>query len=152
MRLCLFADRKWRHHRLVNDLSVAACDRVPVEVYGSLTMLAAALRENRCADTIVILMVANRRTLDRMAALKDLFIDLKIILILPDHSPATVAAGHRFYPRYISYLDGNLEDVAAVLNKMIRRDRRGDTHIARKEKSYESRKPDITGGKWECFH
>jgi hypothetical protein len=44
---------------------------------------------------------------------------MKTIVILPDSNPDTVAKGHILRPRFLSYCDGDFQDVAAVLSRMI---------------------------------
>ena len=52
-------------------------------------------------------------------SMRDLFRDIRIVLILPDRSGDTVSMGFKLFPRFVSYADGNFMDVAAVLNKML---------------------------------
>ncbi len=54
-----------------------------------------------------------------MYSMKDLIGDIRIILILPDTEGDTISLGHKLYPRFASYADGNFKDVAAVLEKML---------------------------------
>ena len=68
--------------------------------------------------TVAVLFAANRQELARLNAIRDLLHGLRIILVLPDDSPEAVSAGHRLRPRYISYAEGTLKDVAAVIRKM----------------------------------
>jgi hypothetical protein len=52
--------------------------------------------------------------------IRDLFIGMPIIIALPDREQKTIHLGHKFYPRFLSYMDSNFEDIALVLNKMLR--------------------------------
>ncbi len=47
--------------------------------------------------------------------------DISIIYCAPcqDGEKDTVTNGHKLYPRFISYADGNFKDVASVLGKML---------------------------------
>jgi hypothetical protein len=40
-------------------------------------------------------------------------------LILPDADPQTIARGHNLRPRYLSNIQSDFQDVAAVLRKML---------------------------------
>ena len=51
--------------------------------------------------------------------IRELFRDIRIVLILPDREESTVAKGHRLYPRFFSYIDSDFKEIAAVLNKML---------------------------------
>ena len=69
-------------------------------------------------ETIAVLLTVDRKDLLDLISIRDLLDDIGIILILPDDKKETISAGHRLWPRYISYANGNFKDVAAVLNKM----------------------------------
>ncbi|MBF0510583.1 MAG: hypothetical protein HQK57_16890 [Deltaproteobacteria bacterium] len=51
--------------------------------------------------------------------IRDLLLDVKMILILPDKEENTVAVGHALYPRYMTYADGDLQDVVEVIKKCL---------------------------------
>lgn len=95
---------------------------IQLGLHASIDELARGLRKYNCTESILILIVRHRHTLNHLLAMGDLLFDQRIILVLPDRFPATIAAGHRFYPRYMSDLDGGLTDVFAVLDKMIIRE------------------------------
>ena len=64
--------------------------------------------------------VANsKEDLLNLLFIRNLLQDIRIILILPDREKDTIEKGHRLYPRFMSYLDGDLEEVAAVLNNVL---------------------------------
>ena len=54
----------------------------------------------------------------RIYALKDLFDGIRKIIILPDGEQVTISLAHKLYPRFLSYIDSDFSDVAAVLKKM----------------------------------
>ena len=54
-----------------------------------------------------------------MLSLRKLLSDLRLILILPDRDRDTVMSAHALRPRFLTYADGNLDDIAAVLRKML---------------------------------
>jgi len=70
-------------------------------------------------ETIAVLFTVDIKDLLDLISIRDLLDDIGIILILPDDKKETISAGHRLRPRYISYIDGNFKDVAAVLRKML---------------------------------
>ncbi|MEJ2038916.1 MAG: hypothetical protein P8X55_08280 [Desulfosarcinaceae bacterium] len=45
--------------------------------------------------------------------------NLEIVLVLPRRDEATVAWAHKLGPRFIAYADNGLEQVEAVLDKML---------------------------------
>jgi hypothetical protein len=70
---------------------------------------------------VAVLFAQNHDQLSELISLKDFLIDIRIILILPDREHQTVIKGHTLSPSYTSYTDSNITDVAAVLNKIIAR-------------------------------
>ena len=71
------------------------------------------------SNAVTVLLLTCRQELEDLVKYADLFDDQKIILVLPDHARETIAMGHALYPRFISYTDGDLKDVASVLRKLI---------------------------------
>jgi hypothetical protein len=47
-----------------------------------------------------------------------MFRDVKILLVLPDTEEETIAMAHRFRPRYVTCVTGNLSALGAVVTKM----------------------------------
>ena len=43
------------------------------------------------------------------------------MLVLSDSHDETIAAGHKLYPRFLTYVDSNLMEVGAVLEKMFQK-------------------------------
>ena len=96
------------------------------------------LRSPLSANAIVILQISSFSDLRDIIALKELLIDHRIILILPDREPEIVALGHTLRPRLISYRDSDFLDVASVLSRMnfnARRDCREDKLIESSKQS-----------------
>lgn len=70
-------------------------------------------------DTLILIILAgNLARLNEIEGLRDYLTDVRTLLVLPDRGPVTLSVGHTFYPRYISYVDSDFDDVAAVLRKM----------------------------------
>lgn len=99
-----------KHHRYAN-----------VEVLNTTETLCHRVRQNGRQDMIVILLIASRGELAKIIQQADLFCDHQIILVLPDRSPESASLGHALYPRYVSYHDGDLQDVDCVLQRMLER-------------------------------
>jgi hypothetical protein len=68
---------------------------------------------------IAVLVAANKEELETLISLQGLLGNLRIILILPDNNKASVLNGHKLRPRFLTYMDSNLMDLAAVLEKML---------------------------------
>ncbi len=68
---------------------------------------------------IMILMPENRERLEELISIRNLINDSPILLVLPDREPATISRGHRLYPRFVTYADGDFMDLVSVLNRLI---------------------------------
>lgn len=146
MRLLVLAEDKESRYRLMTYLFQLDID-MHLEIHRTIDALAIGLCNKRSAEAIAILMIKNHQTLEKATALSELLNDVKIILVLPDRSSETIAAAHRFYPRFISYMDGDLNDVFAVLNKMIDKDRVSTITMPEKEESYEYNQSNHASGR-----
>ena len=68
--------------------------------------------------TIAVIITKDRDELNKIIKLGNFFDDLNIILILPDREINTMAMGHKIYPRFVSYIDGDFTEVKAVFEKL----------------------------------
>ena len=93
-----------------------------IEIFQTIDELSQRLHQLKGYPRIAILMPANRKELLAILSFSDLFWNLRIILVLPDRARETVSIGLKLVPRYFSYSDTNLMDVAAVLEKMLSMD------------------------------
>ena len=90
-----------------------------IEIYTTIDSLYQRLRKPTFDVAVAVLLAATRKELLEIYSMKDLFRDIRIILILPDTEGDTVSMGFKLFPRFVSYADGNFKDVAAVLEKML---------------------------------
>jgi hypothetical protein len=77
------------------------------------------LRLPRLDLQIVVLDVDRVADLDRFVSLKELFADLRLILILPDDQPQTLTKAHRLSPRFVTHADATTATLVPVLEKMM---------------------------------
>ncbi|MGO9137829.1 MAG: hypothetical protein ACLP9S_16385 [Syntrophales bacterium] len=92
-----------------------------LKIYRTIDSLSSELRRPRNHGDIAILLASSKVELQylNLNSLRNLLSDLKIIVILPDSNPDTVARAHILRPRFLSYCDSDFKDVAAVLSRMI---------------------------------
>jgi hypothetical protein len=88
------------------------------EICRSISELSKRLRQPIINPTIAILLASSRNDLQDILSLRDLLVDAKIILIVPDTNPDTVAKGHTLRPRFLCDYDSDFVDVAAVFSLM----------------------------------
>ncbi len=83
--------------------------------------LTADLLQSPFPFDIVVLFMATQKGFFPVLSVRYLLIDHRVILVLPDRNRETIASGHSLFPRFISYADGDLSDVTAVLSRMLNR-------------------------------
>ncbi len=69
---------------------------------------------------IYILRARSVEELQAYLRVKEIFLDMPLVLILPDQDERTLALGHALLPRFIAYADGGTSALIDVLDKMIR--------------------------------
>ena len=89
-----------------------------VEIYRTINALSRRLRQPKADLTIVVLLLASREDVLDLLAIRHLFRNVRIILVVPDLEDETIALAHRLRPRFLSYLDGNFPGLATVVNRM----------------------------------
>lgn len=71
------------------------------------------------SSLIAILFVAKNDDLEDILSLRELFHDVKIILVLPNRQNHTISKAHTLRPRFLTYINGDLSEIVAVLGKML---------------------------------
>ena len=90
-----------------------------VETYWTMSSFARMLRQPKSDVAVAVLLAATKEELSEILSIKDLMLNLRIILILGDAEEDTIAKGHKLRPRFLTYSDSDSADVAAVLSKML---------------------------------
>lgn len=68
---------------------------------------------------IIVLFLDNLDHLNTFQKVKDVFVDQKIVIVLPDNHQENINSIHKLYPRYFTFIDNKYDDLCEVLNKMI---------------------------------
>jgi hypothetical protein len=100
------------------ELQAVVCEQ-QMEVCGELSALCSCLRRTGNPYALAVLICATRDDLLQVSSIAHLLLDLRIVLIVPDLDEATVAIGHRLFPRYLASMDAGLEEVMGVLRKLL---------------------------------
>jgi hypothetical protein len=92
-----------------------------MRIFRTVDSFSKRLRQPRKDADIAVLLASSKVELNylNLISLRNLLWDMKTIVILPDSNPDAVAKGHILRPRFLSYCDGDFQDVAAVLSRMI---------------------------------
>ena len=89
-------------------------------VYRAIGDLSKRFRQPMDGPTIAVLVAKTEEDLGGILSIRDLLRDVRVLLVLPDMGTETVAKGHSLHPRFLSHIDADLTEVAAVLEKMLR--------------------------------
>jgi hypothetical protein len=90
-----------------------------VDLCRSIDQLKSCLNVPREMRKIVILVISDHDEMIRISKLIESYPDLLMIVILNQDLFATARDVHKLRPRYITYKDGDFQDVAAVLSRII---------------------------------
>jgi hypothetical protein len=71
------------------------------------------------AKTLYMVFADTIERLNRLAGLEEYLEDRRLVLILPDNEASTWSTGLKLRPRFLASVHGSLNDVVAVLSKMI---------------------------------
>lgn len=93
--------------------------KTQLEKYSSIKKLTQRLQQPMKEEVVGILMPSNAKDLSDLLSIKNLVREIRIILVLPDRDEKTISIGHTLRPRFLTYADGDLTDVAAVMSKMM---------------------------------
>ncbi len=111
--------------RLINVIAGLSA-KENTEIFNTLDSLTSRIVKLRRDQTVVVLVASTEREIFSALSFNKLFQEYKLILILPDRDDQTTLMGHRLFPRFVSYVDGDFSDVEAVLKKMITNSRYGE--------------------------
>ena len=101
---------------------------VPKEKYKvctSASSLSKRLQQPMNGLKFAVVLADSDQSLADIISLQELLVQLRIILILPDRNAGTFSKAHVLGPRFVTYADGDFEDVKAVLGKMVNSSRAG---------------------------
>lgn len=90
-----------------------------IEVFRTIKNLSQKLRQPKNDHDIAVLLANKKEDLQELVRIDHLLEDLRLILILADREADTIAKAHTLRPRFLTYVDSDFLDVAAVLSKML---------------------------------
>jgi hypothetical protein len=118
MDLLCFLPKTEDQHKLTKALNAVLNKEDRKEMYSTITSFTSRLKQPKKMDSIVIICPENRMLLDRIIAVKDLFINTRVILVLPDRDKETITKGHTLNPRFTTFKGENYNEMAKVVKKV----------------------------------
>jgi hypothetical protein len=119
MKLFLYAPDMCKSGKRLRKVIEALVSKEDTESYRTIEGLTFRLRQPRHNPFIAVLLAASREELSDILSLSDLLCDIRIMLVLPDREPVTIAKGHTLRPRFVTYADSDFVEMAAVLSKVL---------------------------------
>jgi hypothetical protein len=80
------------------------------------------LRTQRTTLHLVVLAPETVAKLEEVLTLAPLLHDLSVIVLLPNDDGEAITLAHRLHPRFVTLLEGNLENAAAVAGNILKRE------------------------------
>jgi hypothetical protein len=118
MFLIMYSSTATQSSDLLQEIVQEATPHCSNKTCSSLEELLNTLRWPRNDKDVVLVLAPNKADLEHMCCLRQLFSDVRILLILPDRQPDTITSAHSLFPRFLTYADGNLLSLKAVLTKL----------------------------------
>ena len=89
------------------------------ELYHTIKKLSLRLSRPVEDQSVVLLIAADRIDLLAIISLQKLLGDIHVIIILPDREDESVSIGYKLKPRFLTYVNGDLSEVHAILRKLL---------------------------------
>jgi hypothetical protein len=117
---CIFYEKRSGHiaGQIIGLLKASAIEN-KTEHYYTIKTLSQRLTMPVDGLSIMVLIAGDRKDLLNIIAIQKLFGFIKIIIILPDRGDESVKIGYKLQPRFLTYVNGDLSEVHAVLRKLL---------------------------------
>src|SRR4030042_4548640 len=117
---CIFYERKSGiiAGQIIGLLKSSAVEN-KTELYHTIRTLSQRLTRPLDELAIMVLIAGDRKDLLNILAIHKLFGLIRIIIILPDREDESVKIGYKLQPRFLTYVNGDLSEVHAILRKLL---------------------------------
>jgi len=102
----------------IEGVIAKAIPTAKIEIHRSIESLAQKIRQPEEEKNLLLLALHRREDLKEILGIRTIVENFRTVLVLPDQERETIAAAHQLRPRFVTTLDGDLEELAAVLKKM----------------------------------
>ncbi len=127
MNLIVFVPSRNRNTRRLFD----AIEKLELDAGLELHQSAGSLFRRLCqpAREILagVLVMTRREDFDQIFVLRELLADIPLIIVLPHGNDDLVPRAHLLRPRFVSFWDHGLQEVPAVLTRMLKHEQGGHT-------------------------
>lgn len=91
-----------------------------LEIYLTIESFRNALIWSGADVVAAVVCAATEKEFSSFVSMREELEGIRLILILPDEEPETISNAHLLTPRFLSYIDSDFIDVAAVLGNILR--------------------------------
>ncbi len=118
-KLLLYAPLAHRASDLLEEAVAAVIPEQLTERLHTAESLAERLRSPLNGLEVAILLATTREELQALQSFDQMLERLRVILILPDADPQSIAQAHKLRPRYLTNIQNDFRNVAAVLRRIM---------------------------------
>jgi len=119
MALILYLSRGGKFEERLRKIVQETVPKEKVEVYRTLEGLSSRLHKSIFDIRAMVISVSNREELLGFLYLRDFLNDLRIVLILSEDDPETIAMAHALRPRFLAWRESNLSNIGLVLQRIV---------------------------------
>ena len=120
MKIFLYSNVGDQSGDIVEKIIKTHLPEVEMGVYKTIDDLSQSLRHPAEDSGVAVLLVSNQGDLLNIFSIRHLFQNIRIILLLSDKTAETVALAHQLRPRFLTDINADLAEIAAVLKKMLK--------------------------------
>ena len=118
MNILCFASDPDRLTLLLKAVSGIRSSDLNLELYRSIDELYRKLSKPKESSPIVILYPADKGDLQVILAIREIFTDTKVILVLPDRDKDSIKAAHKIGLRFLAFADEDPAIITMIAEKM----------------------------------
>jgi len=118
MEMFLYKPAEDRASDKVEDVVKGLSDGSRVEVFGRIDNLKERLKKPVDGDGLAVLIAPQKDDLLDLVSINYLLEKVRNVLVIADRSEEAVSMAHRLKPRYLAYMDSELDTLSAVIGKM----------------------------------
>lgn len=119
IQFLLYSSQEDCNCRKILSLSKRLFSQQHIRSFNTLSQFSAVLKRMYFRASIILILVRDNEELNNLFDIRDDLADQSLILVLPNTHNGIMRQGLRLYPRYISYMKDEYQDVFYVLEKMI---------------------------------
>lgn len=118
MNLFFYISRPSGHEERLLGAVAPVVSRGSLEVFRNFRSLVERVRRPKESFSAAVIFNPTNEDLRKFISIRDFLEETRILLVLADQDEETIALAHRIFPTYIAYLDGDISEVASVLERL----------------------------------